>query len=83
MAGEEIRRIMNISPTMMTANLDTVDSKGNRESLIMTPREARDVTLSQFNSTELQKLLSAKLIVSITAANERRVQREREMGITR
>lgn len=77
---EPKRKLMCISPTMLSINLDTVDEGGVRESIILQPRKTREVWESQFRSRELQKLLSAKMIVDVTASEERRVRREREMG---
>ena len=76
----DTRQIMNISPTMQTMNLATSNEKGVRESIHMKPRDIRELSLDQFNSPEVQKLLSARLLVSVTAANEKRLQREKEMA---
>lgn len=75
------RVIMNISPTCLTVNLDTMSPDRRRESLCVGPREQREVTDEQFRSRELQKLLGAKFFVDVTAAGDRRRKREQELGI--
>jgi hypothetical protein len=77
--NEPKKTIMSISPMMCTVNLDTKDAKGIRESLLLQPRQQKEVTLSQFRSAELQKLIGARFIVDVTAAHEKRAQREAEI----
>jgi hypothetical protein len=64
------RRIMSISPRMVSMNLDTKAS-GSRESLHMAPKQIVEITEAQFGSAELQKLLAAKFIVDISATKRR------------
>lgn len=79
MAGT--RTVMNISKGCLSINLDTMSSTRQRESLCIPPRDQREVTDEQFRSRELKKLLKAKFLVDVTAASERRKQREKERGI--
>ena len=86
MALEEMREIMNVCTHGLAINLDTMSAGRKRESLHLRPRERRVVTMSQFNSRELQKLLDpkrgrCKYLVDVTAAGERRKQREQELGL--
>ncbi|HUU59213.1 MAG TPA: hypothetical protein VMZ50_06700 [Phycisphaerae bacterium] len=86
MALEPTREIMNICPHGLSINLDTMTADRKRESLHLRPRERRTVTLNQFNSRELQKLMDPKqgrcrYLVDVTAAGERRKQREKELGL--
>lgn len=76
------RTLMNISKGNLSINLDTMSPERKRESLNVPPREQRVVTDEQFRSREVQKLLKAKFMVDVTAASERRKQREKERGIT-
>lgn len=69
---EPKRKIMSISPRMMSMNLDTTGANGRRESLHLSPKQVVEVTESQFRSMELQKLLGAKFIVDMTAAMAKR-----------
>ena len=78
MAGST-RTLMNVSQGMRAMNLDTM-AGGKRESLLLSPREQREVTEEQFRSREVQKLLAARLLVDMTAAGERRKKREQELG---
>jgi hypothetical protein len=64
--AEPKRRIMSISPRMISMNLDTT-SGGVRESLHIVPKQILEVSESQFGSAEVQKLLAAKFIVDATA----------------
>lgn len=73
------RTLMNVSQGMRVMNLDTM-ARGKRESLLLSPRESREVTEEQFKSREVQKLLAARLLVDVTAAGERRKKREQELG---
>ncbi len=79
-APEKKRKIMSISPRMMTMNLDTVGPDGQRQSLHLAPKQQVEVTESQFRSTELQKLLGARFIVDVSAAVEKRLNEERRLG---
>jgi hypothetical protein len=69
--AEPKRRVMSVSPRMMTMNLDTT-ANGRRESLHLAPKQVVEVTESQFRSMELQKLLGAKFLVDMTAAVAKR-----------
>ena len=75
------RTVMNISKGSLSINLDTMSADRRRESVNIPPRSQREVTDEQFRSRELQKLLNAKYLVDVTAASERRRQREKERGI--
>jgi hypothetical protein len=77
--NEPKKTIMSICPMMCTVNLDTKNTKGIRESLILQPRQRIEITESQFRSAELRKLLDARFIVDVTAAHEKRAQREAEL----
>lgn len=77
--NEPKKTIMSISPMMFTMNLDTKNAKGIRESLLLQPRQRIEITESQFRSAELQKLLGARFLVDVTAAHEKRAQREAEI----
>lgn len=77
--NEPKKTIMSICPMMCTLNLDTKNAKGIRESLVLQPRQRVEVTLSQFRSAEMQKLIGARFIVDVTAAHEKRAQREAEL----
>ena len=76
------RTVMNISKGNLSINLDTMSDSRKRESLNIPPRVQREVTDDQFRSRELQKLLKARFLVDVTAASERRKQREKERGFT-
>lgn len=76
------RTVMNISKGNLSINLDTMSDSRKRESLNIPPRGQREVTDEQFRSRELQKLLGARFLVDVTAASERRKQREKERGIS-
>ena len=75
------RTVMNISKGCLSINLDTMTADRKRESLCVAPRVQREVTDTQFRSRELQKLLKARFLVDVTAAGERRKQREKARGI--
>ena len=74
------RKVMNISSGMQSVNLDTMKN-GKRESAHLRPREVVELSDEQFRSAELQKLVRARFVVDVTAAEERRVRREGEMGL--
>lgn len=74
------RKITNPGITMLSLNLDTSDAKGNRQSLILAPRQVIEVSDEQFQSRELQKLKGSGYIVDMTAAEDRRKQREVQKG---
>lgn len=76
------RVVMNISRGCLSINLDTMSSDRKREGLCVPPRVQQEMTAEQFRSREIQKLLKAKFLVDVTAANERRKQREEARGIT-
>lgn len=77
---EAKRKIMSISPRMMTMNLDTFGPTGQRQSLHLKPKQVMEITESQFQSVELQKLLGAKFIVDVSSATEKRRGIEKSMG---
>jgi len=67
---EPKRKLMSISPRQISMNLDTIRG-GRRESLHMASKQIVEISESQFNSAEVQKLLAAKFIVDITASKRK------------
>jgi hypothetical protein len=83
--ADDSREIMNISRMMVPLDLDTVDEKGKRESLLLTPGEKRVVTGAQFRSVRLQRLMSGpnRCIVDTSASKEKRLEHERNLGLSK
>lgn len=83
--GSDSREIMNISRMMVPLDLDTVNEKGKRESLLLTPGEKRVVTAAQFASVRLQRLMSGpnRCIVDTTASKNKRLEHERNLGLSK
>ena len=56
-------KIRSKSRIMLVMNLDTYDGAGKRESLYLAPRVTAEITEAQYQSSELQKLITIGSIV--------------------
>jgi hypothetical protein len=83
--ADDSREVMNISRMMVPCDLDTVDEKGKRESLLLIPGGKRLLTAAQFRSARLQRLMTGpnRCIVDVTASKEKRLEHERNLGLSK
>lgn len=78
--------IMNISRMMVPCDLDTYDEKtGKRESLLLSPGAKRVLNEAQFKSVRLQRLMTGpnRCIVDTTASKNKRLEHERNLGLSK
>lgn len=74
MSDFKVRKITNPGRTQLSINLDTTKD-GQRESLILAPRQVVELTEEQFQSREVRKLHGYGYITDMTAADARRKER--------
>ena len=78
--SSKMYRIMNICPNLLSINLDTRTAAGLPDSRHIPPRYTIELTGAQIASYEIQKLLKAKFLIDVTAVEQRRLAREKELS---